>query len=93
MMNGRIVAEASGRLADQLLGDANLDNRARLAETARLIFGRPAAADEISDWEAFLGRYQAAASLASETPERRRRLAWQGLCRALLSSNEFLYVN
>jgi Protein of unknown function (DUF1549)/Protein of unknown function (DUF1553)/Planctomycete cytochrome C len=68
-------------------------DRDRLDRACRRILGRPAAEDELSRWEVFLARYQAARSLANESPDRRRRLAWQGFCRALLSSNEFVYVN
>jgi len=93
MMNGQIVERVSGRLAEVLLNDANRTESDRLQEACRRIFGRPAARGELSEWESFLGRYQSAAALTGESPERRRRLAWQGLCRALLSSNEFVYVN
>jgi hypothetical protein len=92
MMNGPIMRSASEHLAGILLSDANLSDRDRLQRAGRLIFGRPAEADELSAWESFLRRYQSAASLATESPERRRDLAWQGLARALLSSNEFVYV-
>jgi len=37
--------------------------------------------------------YQSAAASAGESPEHCRRLAWQGLCRGLLSSSEFVYAN
>jgi hypothetical protein len=92
-MNGPIMERASERLAEILSSGTDLDDRDRLERACRRILGRPAAADELSEWESFLERYQAAASLAGESPERRRRRAWQGLCRALLSSNEFVYVN
>jgi hypothetical protein len=93
MMNGKIVEHASERLAESLLNVGEIDDCERLDRACRLILGRPAAPAERSRWESFLSRYQAVRSLAGEPPERRRRRAWRGLCRALLSSNEFLYVN
>ncbi len=92
MMNGQIVGRASELLADSLLIHPGTSDRDRLQRACRRILGRPAGPGEVSEWESFLGRYQSAASLAGEAPERRRRIAWQGLCRALLSSNEFVYV-
>jgi hypothetical protein len=92
MMNGQIVGRASEHLADSLLSDAGMSDCDRLQRACQRILGRPVRPEEVSEWESFLGRYQSAASLAGEPPERRRRLAWQGLCRALLSSNEFVYV-
>ncbi len=93
MMNGQIVARASERLAAMLLSDHELSDHQRLQAACRRILGRPAASDELLQWESFLIRYQSSASLVGEGPESRRRLAWQGLCRAMLSSNEFVYVD
>jgi len=93
MMNGRLMGEASQHLARLLLFDSSLSDRDRLELACRRVLGRSAAADELAEWESFLARYQSAASLAAESPEVRRRLAWQGFCRALLGSNEFVYIN
>jgi hypothetical protein len=93
MMNGQIVEQSCERLAEILLSDASLTEDERLREACQRILARPAAPAECAEWRSFLERYQRAASLAGETPQRRRLLAWRGLCRALLSSNEFVYVN
>jgi hypothetical protein len=93
MMNGTLMKSASESLAASLLTDASADDRARLRTASRRILGRPPAEEELSDWESFLARYQSAASLAGENAPRRRLFAWQGFCRALLSSNEFIYSN
>jgi hypothetical protein len=92
MMNSQIMEQVSQRLAELLLSDSNRALSERLQEMCRRILGRPAEPGELSEWASFLGSYQSAAALAGESPERRRRLAWQGLCRAVLSSNEFVYV-
>jgi hypothetical protein len=91
-MNGPIVGRAAEHLADALLEDAGMSDCDRLQRACRRILGRAATPEDVSQWRSFLGRYQSAKSLAGEGPERRRRIAWQGLCRALLSSNEFVYV-
>jgi hypothetical protein len=93
MMNAPIVARASEALAASLLNQSHMDDRDRLDLACQRILGRPATVQETSRWETFLSRYQAAPSMAAERPETRRRLAWQGLCRALLSSNELIYVH
>jgi hypothetical protein len=92
LMNSQIVGQACEHLSEALLSDSHTSDHDRLQLACRRILGRPARPEELSAWGSFLGRYQSAASLAAESPERRRRLAWQGLCRALLSSNEFVYV-
>ena len=93
MMNGRIVERSCDRIAERLLSDASLTDAARLQDACQRILGRPAAPVECSEWKSFLERVQASPSLAGESSQWRRRLAWRGLCRALVSSNEFVYVN
>ena len=93
MMNSQIVKQASEHLSTTLLGESARSDQERLRLASLRILGRKATTDELSDWESFLKRYQAARSLYDETPERRRVRAWQGLCRTLLSSNEFVYVD
>jgi hypothetical protein len=92
MMNSSIVEQASADLTARFSGDSVGDDRARMESACRCILGRPATAEEIELWRAFLARYQSAAAIAGQDPAIVRRKAWQGLCRALLSSNEFVYV-
>ncbi len=54
MMNGQIVGRASEHLAEMLLSDAEPGDRDRLQRACRRILGRPAAPDELSQWESFL---------------------------------------
>ena len=95
MMNGPIVdaAPPSAWPRSLLERRARSSDRDRLERACRRILGRPAAPDEMSRMggvpRALSGR---AVAGRPRRPERRRRLAWQGLCRALLSSNEFIYV-
>jgi hypothetical protein len=92
MMNNANVAQASGNLARMLLDDGRLSDSDRLERLCRCILGRAATALDLAEWSAFLERYAAAAASSELEPARRRCSAWQGLCRALLSSNEFVYV-
>jgi hypothetical protein len=93
MMNSFLMERASAELARSLLLDPSLSDRDRLSLACRRVFLRSATPDDLDEWGSFLARYQSAASLAPESADTRRRLAWQGLCRALLSSNEFVYIN
>ena len=93
MMNGQVVESVCDRLAELVLNDRSRTDQDRLQELCRRILGRSATAAERAEWAAFLDLYQAADSLAGEGRERRTHLAWKGLCRALFSSNEFVYIN
>ncbi len=93
MMNSSLVRQSAERLADMLLCDTFSSDHERMRYACRRLFGRPAEPEDLAAWEEFLSQYQSAPSLAGESPESRRRWGWLGLCRALLSSNEFIYVN
>jgi hypothetical protein len=92
MMNSALVASACSKLAAGLLADDFITEKDRLARACQSILGRPALPEELAEWSAFLERYQKIAISSGQGPGARRRMAWEGLCRALLSSNEFVYV-
>jgi hypothetical protein len=93
MMNSPLMRSAPEDLAKHLLAAPGFSDSDRMQQASMRILGRPASDQEISGWAAFLERYQAANSLKAETNDARRIEAWQGLCRAILSSNEFIYVD
>ena len=93
MMNGPLMRSAPEDLAKQLLAAPGFSDPDRMQQASMRILGRPASDQEIFDWASFLERYQAADSVKAETNDARRIKAWQGLFRAMLSSNEFIYVD
>jgi hypothetical protein len=92
MMNSRLVEASSETLAVRLLDDQRLSVRDRINRACESILGRPAEPDEIDEWLDFLERFQRRAISSTKPPADRLPMAWARLCRALLSSNEFLYV-
>ena len=92
MLNSDLVDDSAKRLANSILSAADSNDRRRLEQLSHTICGRAPSSDEVQDWEAFLILYENAESISGETRQNRRRMAWEGLCRALLSSNEFVYV-
>ncbi len=96
MMNGKLVIEASRRLAEQLVKASNLDDQARVRRLYLHALGRPPTPKEVARSRDFVARY--AAALPANLPEvdandkERRVRAWQGLCRVVLAANEFVYV-
>ena len=84
MMNGELMDRASRRFAERLTREAPGDEAARIGLAHEIAYGRPAETEEIDNWSGFLDRYESASGS--------RPSAWRGLCRVLLSSNEFLYV-
>ena len=84
MMNSSLVEEASRDLAKRLAEEGGDKDSRRIQLAYEIAYSRPADEKEADSWRAFLDRYESAAG--------DREAAWQGLCRILLSSNEFLYV-
>ena len=89
MMNGRLMRDAAGRMAEQLLADHS-DHSKRIEAAYQLAYNRSPSSGEIADWRQFLRDYEQA--LSQTDAKARQRRIWQAVCRVLLSSNEFVYV-
>jgi hypothetical protein len=93
MMNGDLVRDLTRHLAGVLLGRPDLDDAGRVRLLHERAFGRPPTSAETARALHFIQRAESQWQVekVADAGERRRR-AWQGLCRVLLSANEFLYV-
>jgi cytochrome c553 len=89
MMNSEVMNEQSARLAARITAEHASDREARVRNLYILSLGRQPIEEEIARALRFVDRYSPA------TPGQdpiETAPAWQALCRVLLSSNEFLYV-
>jgi hypothetical protein len=96
MMNSSIVAQQSRRLAEELLRRTDLDdaNRVRIAHIRA--YGREPNDEESKRSLVFITRYIEMASKqanGASNAEAIRSQAWQGLCRAIMAANEFVYID
>ena len=78
LMNGRLVTEATRAMAVALQTEPT--DADRLARAYHLTLGRPPRQDEQRAWRTFLAGFDEPLS------------AWQSVCRVLVSSNEFVYI-
>ena len=92
MMNGKLMEAATRQLAQRLLARADLDDAGRLRLVYERSLSRLPDEKEVRRALDFHRRYQSAVEGMKKTPAEARTAAWQGLCRALLASNEFVYV-
>ncbi len=88
LLNSRFVHDECGHLAERLLTGEPSDDANRVAHLYRRALGRPPSAAETARSLEFVKRY----AQAAERDDARHR-AWLGLCRVVLSSNEFIYVD
>ncbi len=91
LMNSEFVSQQSKSWADALLTDAALDDASRIKAAYRRALNREAAFGEIRRAEHYLADFTAEAA-GTSTAEEVRRNAWQSFCRALVSTNEFVFV-
>jgi len=78
LMNGKLVTESTRAMAVALQAEPTDANR--LSRAYHLTLGRPPRPDERTAWRSFLEGFDEPLS------------AWQSVCRVLVSSNEFVYI-
>ncbi len=86
MMNSDFVSERAGALAAMLLADRGLDDAARAKRAHLLVLNRPASSTQTDLALSYLAGYP------STGEEDGRLAAWTSFCRALITSNDFLFV-
>jgi hypothetical protein len=92
MLNSKLVADASRRLAANLLAAHALDDAARLEQLYRAAYGRTPTETEQRAAAKYLERYAAQWAERGVQPEASRLQAWRSLVRAVLAANEFIYA-
>ena len=93
MMNGSIVLRHTRLMADRLLERGDLDDAGRVRDVYERVLARPPNPGEVDRALTFIAQIDRALEADfPDAPERRAR-AWQSFCKALIGSNEFLYLN
>jgi hypothetical protein len=90
MLNSALADQTAEALATSVVGVKGGET-ARVREAYRRVLGRTPTAAELDRVLAYLKMSEGAAD-PSLTAEARRLRAWRGLCRVLLASNEFVFV-
>jgi cytochrome c553 len=98
MMNSEFVSKKTRRLAERILSDESVSDPDRIQRLWRDAFGRTAfghgsSINEVEHALSFLDDYESRwRKYFPEKADEARLRAWQSLCRALISSNEFVFV-
>jgi hypothetical protein len=88
-LNGKVMSDQSRAFALRLLARPGAEDSSRVAQAYEIAFGRQASAQESKRALAFVSRMQDEWKKQGFSAEGQLR-AWQGLCRVLLSANEFV---
>jgi len=86
-MNSDFVAQRARNLAGRILENTELDDAQRLERVFLRTLNRPPSGSEKDSALSYLGAYRR--KFAGKTEME----AWQSLCRVLMASNEFIYVD
>ncbi|MBC7964728.1 MAG: DUF1553 domain-containing protein [Fuerstia sp.] len=92
LMNSKLVASQSKNLATSLL-DSIATDAGRITEAFERFYSRPPTQSEIESSLNFIALYEDTLRSRGVMAEQLRPQAWQAFCRALMATNEFLYVN
>ncbi len=100
MMNSPIVLTESRALASNLLKQTALDDTQRVQQAYLRCLARSATSAELKRAIAYVVAFEATesssdahATKATTTADERKSAAWQSLCKALMSCNEFVYID
>ncbi|MEZ6013595.1 MAG: DUF1553 domain-containing protein [Planctomycetota bacterium] len=104
LMNSPLALDCASALAGRVAAEVGDDTEARLQRVFALAYGRAAAQDEVDDARSYLAALadldaHADAPTTSASGDKGVRAgsaearAWRSLCQALLSANEFVFVD
>ena len=91
-MNDKFVHAQAGAFAARLLAAPGHD-RERIDLACQIALNRAARPDEIRETLAYLARAEAQLAAPDNSPGARRLAAWSSYARALLGSNEFMFID
>ena len=92
MMNSEFVLDQVQPLAQQLLARSDLDEAARTKALYQLAYGRDPSTTEVSRAAGYLAKLRYSLEQTGVAGTEANVRAWVSLCRAILSANEFVYV-
>ncbi|MEQ8851928.1 DUF1553 domain-containing protein [Gimesia sp.] len=93
MMNSDFIMQQTSDFAEQVLHETHLDRAGKVKLLYERVFSRPASELEVMRALAYLDQYRQELEPLEMTPEEQEHRSWQSLCRVLISSNEFLFVD
>jgi hypothetical protein len=93
MMNGSVVLRHSRIMAEGLLRDSGMEDAERIRQAYERSLSRPPSAQETDQALTFIARVRQALAEKHDAGEESRVRAWQSFCKALMASNEFIYLN
>jgi hypothetical protein len=92
MLNSRFLDDQTAAMAKRLMAECPVKEAERIDRAYALAFGRSATPEELAEAEGFLKIYREQIGAETTNADEVDLQSWRGLCRVLLASSEFLYV-
>ncbi len=93
MMNSTLMLKSTRNMAKRLLDRGEADDATRIRDAWERALSRPPSAHEVDQAQTFIAQVEKTMETREHDPAARRLFAWESFCKALLSSNEFIYLN
>ncbi|QDT90290.1 DUF1553 domain-containing protein [Gimesia algae] len=93
MMNSKFIMQNTEDFAESILHETHLEGPAKVNRIYERVFGRPATEKETTQALAYLNLYRRELAALELPADQKELRTWQSLCRVLISSNEFLFVD
>ncbi|WP_417388697.1 DUF1553 domain-containing protein [Gimesia sp.] len=93
MMNSKFIMQNTEDFAESILHETHLDGPAKVNRIYERVYGRSASQKETASALAYLELYERELAALELPAEQKTLRTWQSLCRVLISSNEFLFVD
>lgn len=93
LMNSDFVVDQASALADRILAQADRSEPDKIQEIFRRVLHRDPRLDESTRTIDYLQSMRASLTDEITDPQRREQRSWASLCQALLTTNEFRYVD
>jgi hypothetical protein len=93
MLNSPFMLAQSRHWAEVLIAVSPANDTQRVASAYTQAFGRPATPEEAERALRFVAKYQAALETSEPDMDKRRLMAWQSFCHALLASTESRFID
>ena len=93
MMNSSLVLKQTRSWAEKLLAQEGMDDAGRITLAYRTAFGRSPSQAEIERSVKLMAKVDAQLAKGEMKAEERRLRTWQSLCRVLMATNEFIFVD
>jgi hypothetical protein len=93
MMNSSLVLKSTHAMAGRLLAKPDLDDSGRVREAYERALARPPRPQDVDRALTFIAQIEKALEAKESDASKRHLTAWASFCKALLASNEFIYIN